>query len=133
MRISWEYILFFTSDSNCDKWKFNVHKIYETEGVYTGRPPFDQIDLICNEKSFQNLQYFVAGRQNFYNVSEMVILLGPSVWKIDLTGNRVGAFDATTFQRFRFLRELILSDTGLTAIDINVLSNLKYLNRLDCR
>lgn len=129
VRISWEYIKLFYGDSNCRQWKFNVHEMNDSQGVYTDYPPFDQIDLVFNEQF--DVQYFVAGRQNFYNVTQMLNFIGSSVWKIDLTGNYVGRLDAISFQRFRFLRELILCDTGLTTIDINVLGNLKLLNRLD--
>lgn len=131
VRISWEYIKSFYGNLNCYQRKFYVRQIYQLQGVYTGHPPFDQIDLVCNNESFQNVQYFVAGREHFRNVSEMLYLLGPAAWKIDLSGNYVGKLDAMAFQQFRFLRELSLSDTGLTAIDIDMLVNLKLLNRLE--
>lgn len=129
VRLSWEYIKSFSGDFNCHQRKFNVREIYQLQGVYTGPPQSEQIDLVCNNASFQNVQYFVAG--HFHNVSEMLHLLGPSTWKIDLSGNYVGELDGFAFQRFRFLRELILSDTGLTHIDIGMLVNSKMLNRLD--
>lgn len=132
---TWNHIRTFDGGANCSPWKF-VADFGAMDGIfpnYLGRTK-----LFCNntrlENCFQNIRHFVAGHGAFENVNKVLTSLGPSAWKIDLSGNRIDPLNATAFQqRFPNLRELSVSDTGLTTLDFNTLNilNQKHLKQLD--
>lgn len=127
--VTWKYITAF--DGSCSNLKFTVkHGGYDQINNYD-----DHSDLICdqtnNKNCFKNINNFVAGAGSFKNVSEMLMLLGPSATKIDLSGNHLDGLSENTFQQFPNLRELSLRDTGLTTFYFNYLNNQPHLNHLD--
>lgn len=128
--LSWKHIVSFHGDQDCDGKLFRIVQNTQFEGIV---PTSDgKYEFHCNDQSFKSLQQFVAGHDAFENVEELLILFNPTVWKIDLSGNHIGELNAT-FERFRNLRELSLSDTDLEDFDFSVLNvkNQQYLTHLD--
>lgn len=128
--ISWKHIVSFHGDQDCDGKLFRIVQNTQFEGII---PTSDgKYEFHCNDQSFKNLQQFVAGHDAFENVEDLLNLFSPTVWKIDLSGNHIGVLNAT-FERFRNLRELSLSDTDLEDFDFSVLNikNQQYLTHLD--
>lgn len=129
--LSWKHVTSFNGNQDCEGKQFRVVANSEFEGII---PTSDgTYEFHCNDQSFQNLQNFVAGRNAFENINDLLNLLTPTTQKIDLSGNHIGELNATAFERFWNLRELSLSDTDLTDFDFSVLNvkNQKYLTHLD--
>lgn len=118
---TWAHITTFDAGENCSKWKF-IADSGTMDGIFPNY--LEHTKLFCKrlDGCFQNVRHFVAGRGAFDDVNKILPLLGPWVEKIDLSGNRIAPSSASTFQRFPNLRELSVSDTGLTAFDFNWLN-----------
>lgn len=128
--ISWKYVTTFNGDPTCNGKQFHIVRNDSHESVITSSD--QRHELHCNEQSFENLRYFTAGANAFFNVSDALHLFGPSIWDIDLSGNYLtGQLTNTTFNRFDLLNKLILSDTKLTHFQLNQVENQKRLWTLD--
>lgn len=121
---SFKYLTTFYQDKNC------VGNLIEPlqmiwnnkyEGIrFTGDGNYE---IHFNENSFQHLNTFVAGRNLYANVMNLLHHFGTLINQIDLTGNRIGQLHATTFERFNNLSVLILRETHLNEFDVNWIVN----------
>lgn len=80
-----------------------------------------------NEKSFQNLRFFIAGSNVIEKLHEFLMFMGTSIEYLDLSGTNLETLNDTVFQRFTNLRRLKLHGTQLKVFD---LENLKLSNKL---
>lgn len=135
VHLSWQYVTSFSGDQGCGAHKFHVHQnanATDPEGVSSSTNG-GHWHLYCNDQSFRNLGKFAAGPMAFQNIHDILPLISATVLKLDLSGNDIGAFNQSIFERFRTLNELQLSNCKLTTFDISALNknNQKYLNHLD--
>lgn len=72
-------------------------------------------------------QFSIAGKQ-LQNITGILNLLGEPLEMLDLTSNHLAA---NTFDRFIHLKELVLSDTNLSIVDVNPFQHQTELNVLD--
>lgn len=101
------------------------------EGVFFEPSKFDY-ELHCRQESFRHLRTFVADRNSFTNILDLLHCFGPSINSIDLSGNFVESLSANAFDRFRDLITLILRETRLIDFNFNALRNQNYrLQTLD--
>lgn len=125
---TWKHITAFDGDQNCKKLNINLQSI-EIDGIIPDS--FNNFLILYNGESFKYIENFVVGSQAFGNVQPIFERLGASVLKIDLADNDPAPLSPNTFERFKNLRELNLSATGLHTFDFNLLNYQKYLVRLD--
>lgn len=78
-----------------------------------------------------NLSWFEAANCHIENALDVVQQFGPSILKIDLSGNFVGRVNSTAFDRFTNLIYLILSHTNLTDFDLATFEHNDNLELLD--
>lgn len=130
--MSWRYIKSFLGNQGCGARKIRIKHNNGTgyQGISTANGNWD---LHCNDQSFYNLQYFVAGPIGFENIHDILPLISATVWTLDLSDNYIGELNQTILERFRTLQELRLKNTKLSRFDVNALNinNQHYLNRLD--
>lgn len=88
-------------------------------------------EIYCTHRSFDNLHNFVAGRNNFKNIDEMIECLGSHIVNMNLSGNLVGNWNAKTLQRFVRLQQLGLSETMIPFFDFNMISTQNAMQTLD--
>lgn len=128
-----KFVTSFYHDENCDgKFLEPLQVIWDNkyEGVLFTTD--GNYEIHFNEDSFQNLNTFVAGRNSYANVMDLLHHFGVLITKIDLSGNLIGQPDATTFERFNDLSTLILRDTHLMEFDFSWLTNQnEHLKMLD--
>lgn len=126
---SWKYFTSFDGHSFCAGAPFRVIKNSRFEGVIVQSD--GQHELHCNDRSFHNIHRFIAGRNTFENVNDILHLLGHFVITSDLSGNKVEQLNSTTFERFTALETLSLSDTTLPDFNFNSLRKQRHLRSLD--
>lgn len=89
-----------------------------------------QHTLTCHPKSFTSLNNFVAGRNAFDNVADILNCF-TDIHYMDLGGNYIGAFRSSALKSFYFLERLNLSDTALLYFDVGDLRSPSQLKSLD--
>lgn len=125
VRISWENVRYL--QTNCEGTQFNVFLNDQRYGAVLPA----QREIHCSEQSFQSIQQFDAGRNKFENIAKMLQCFGAALREMNVAGNFVGKLNTTTFNRFRNLEWLSLSDTNLLQFDFNQLAAQTKLEKLD--
>lgn len=127
--IDWRDFEFFYGNWHCEQKQLRVLRNQQFQGTFlVSRGKYE---LHCNDYGFKHLREFLAGRNSFENVVEVLPCLDTSLESIDLSGNSVGKLDSSTVQRFINLKELFLSDTKLRSFDLNAIVTPDRLNSLD--
>lgn len=91
----------------------------------------DENILHLGIKHLASLRHFnVAGKQ-YLDVSKISSLLGPLLESLDLSSSYLGELKADTFERFKKLESLKLSDTNLSFSDVNPFCHQTDLKVLD--
>lgn len=90
-----------------------------------------RVELYCNEKSFENVEKFHLGNDQFNHSAELINLLTPSLLTLDLSENFIGEISEHFLERFVSLTSLNLRQTHIPEFDFNWLKNLKKLQLLD--
>lgn len=127
---SWTNVKDFWRSENCPGGDIKPVRVVQNsdyEGISTTR--VRTYEMHCDERSFQSLSNFTAGRNAFANAADLLRLLGQLV-HLDLSHNFIGKLDLNTFEKFDRLTTLTLSNTMLTDIDFSML-HTKYLVKLD--
>lgn len=132
MFLTWRYIKSF-SGTRCGGLKFKIERSDNGTAIEGVSRLKTNWKLHCNEQSFRNLQYFVAGPVAFQNIHDILPLISATVWKLDLTNNDVNALNQSGIERFRRLSDLRLRNTKLKTFDVGALNRNsdQYLNHLD--
>lgn len=128
VHLTWTSILSFYGHGSCDGLQMNIIADAEHEGISTAEANY-QIHL--NSHSFRRLYTFIAGRNAFKNVTNLLPFLTALVTNLDLSENYVGMVNKTTFELFDRLMVLSLRDTMLRNFDFKVLRNQNRLKSLD--
>lgn len=124
--VSWEAVKFL--DTKC---MGNKLKITVDHDEIVIRLLENHRALRINKMNFSKLRWIYFGANQLENVSEMLELLSPSLYALSLNGNSIGNLTVDTFQRFKELEWLYLSQTNLPEFDCDPfekLTNLKYLD-----
>ena len=80
--------------------------------------------------ALKQLQILNVGHCKIKNITDLLKSLGPSLWKLDLTGNFLGKLNTETFDTIKLgLKVLNISDTHLT--DAGIVGALKHLTKLE--
>lgn len=126
VHLRWLSVLSFYGGGTCDGLQMQIVTDAEREGLSTAEANYR---MFCNAKSFRQLSSFTAGRNAFTNVTILLPYFTARMANINLSGNYVGAVNASTFDVFERLMSLSLSDTQLTIFDFWVLKSQR--NRLE--
>lgn len=132
VHLNWQNVSAFYGDSYCDNKQIRVHLSADRgeEGFFIASDGTYQLD--CKANGFKNLRHLIAGHNSFENISEFVSCCGPSMWHLNLSGNRLSTITLdTTFKRFKALKTLFLRDTELAHFDFEWLATLNSLTKLD--
>lgn len=128
VHLTWPSVLSFYGDGTCDGLQMKIIIDSSYEGLSTAEANYQ---MFCNPHSFRKLSSFIAGRNAFTNVTDLLPFLSALVINLNLSGNYVGHINATIFQSFDRLMILSLSDTQLLEFDFQALRYQKYLEALD--
>lgn len=119
--ISWKNVE--TLNLNCINSKLIYH-VNNTEMVSST----DNIGhFYFDEKSLQNLRFFIAGSKIIEKLDEFLMFMGTSIEYLDLSGTNLESLNHTVFKKFTNLRRLKLHGAQLKEFD---LENLKQSNKL---
>lgn len=128
--ISWKNIRQFSMEHMP---KFNVILNSTEEGFIFSEESTsnDSVQLHCNEKSFENVENFKLGTDQFENAAELMNFLTSSLKILDLSTNDIEKLELNFFERFVNLENLNLKATHLSEFDFSWLKNQKKLQKLD--
>lgn len=127
MYVSWKLIWFVSTDQLGRKFRIVLNS--QIEGLL--RVENDYTKFHCNENSFEELVGFVAKPNQIENVHDLLLCLGSSIDRLELSGNFIGEVKSSTFSRFVNLTQLNLRETQLKNFDFNILKHQTTLNLLD--
>lgn len=135
LHLSWSTVLSFNGDQNCTGKRIHVVSRNNDEADNNGDGISTAINtgqhtLSCHPKSFTSINNFVAGRNAFENVVQILNCL-TDIHYIDLSGNFIGVLPADALKSFYFLERLNLSDTSLMYFDVGVVESPSQLKSLD--
>ncbi|XP_031636144.1 leucine-rich repeats and immunoglobulin-like domains protein 2, partial [Contarinia nasturtii] len=83
------------------------------------------------KETFRHLKYFNISGLHLENTSKLLALLGPSLQKLDISANFVGALNAHTFETFENLQVLNVSQTNLSNFGFETFYHQRKLSQLD--
>lgn len=130
MHMSWQSMLSFYGYGSCEN--SQIHVIPDAKRELLAISYIAKNEMHCNAQSFRKLYSFIAGRNSFANVTDILPYLNVFLTNLDLSGNFVGKIHQNTFERFDQLITLSLSDTVLNEFDFSWIKNQNYrLKTLD--
>lgn len=88
-------------------------------------------DLHFSHEVLANLRSFKIGGKHLDNITNVLNLLGLVLEELDVSSNQLGEINANTFEKFKHLKQLKLSNTNLTIGDTNPFHHQRYLKSLD--
>lgn len=125
---SWQHVQIL--NTNCKKAKYHVVLNSEHEGLIMQPQSNDEIH--CRDQSFKNITKFIAGNNKIDNLMDLLRCFESSTIEImDLSGNKLGPLNESTFSRFVKLKELYLKNTKLVEFDFDILRYQTKLTVLD--
>lgn len=91
----------------------------------------ENVNFSMPSTALKNLTHFLAAHCNIANASELIELLGSPLQILDLSGNRIGQLNATTFEGFVNLQILNLSETYLTDFYFDIFPRSHNFGEID--
>lgn len=128
---SWEDLLYIYGNWHCSGKQMLVVRDAKSEGIFITTNSIIKYQFACSDQSFKHLLQFVAGRNAFTNIEDILKCFTTSIETIDLSGNIIKTLDVNTFERFSNLNELSLSDCQLKHFDMNIIMVPNKLHLLD--
>lgn len=125
VHLSWQSMLSFYGRGSCENHQIQIVGDSPREKLVITL--FGKYEMHCNQNSFQKLYSFIAGRNSFGNVTDLLPYFSELITNLDFSGNFVGQLNQTTFDRFDRLITLSLSDTMLVCdFDVAMIKNQNY-------
>lgn len=119
--------------SNCSVLFDNLKPFEPFEGLNEldiSRNNLENVNFTSTSMALKQLQTLNVGHCDIKNITDVVKSLGPSLWKLDLTGNFLGKLDTEAFDTIKAgLKVLNMSDTHST--DAGIIGALKHLTKLE--
>lgn len=120
-----EYLI----SKDCGEHRFHVVLNGPKDGLFPSLS--GNYEIHCREQSLKQLKYFASGRDTFDDALKLMKCFGPSLRMLDLSNYPIGGkLNAGTFDRFRNISFLSLSNSSITEFDFNLLNHQKKLKHL---
>lgn len=87
--------------------RFNVILNNEHDAILAKPNGNMEFDFLCGEEDFPQLNNLLIDKNQFENLSTLLQYVGPKIVTMELSGNKLGSLNHTTFQRFTSFEAII--------------------------